>query len=335
MFSRTVHFRRSGLLFPNIRIIVLRSIRKKKVDLTFVVITYNMERELPRTLMSLSKQYQLGTENINYEVVVVDSGSNPPFGGKRVESYGDYFRYLYLENAPPSPAYALNQGVMQARGSVVCLMIDGARIASPGITRWAMLAFRAFEDPTVSVFGWHLGPQIQNRSITEGYNQSTEDALLEKIGFPSDGYRLFDISVFAGSCQGGWFAPIAESNAVFLRKAAFWDIGGYDERFDSPGGGFVNLDFYHRAVLRDNKELVVLLGEGVFHQFHGGIATNSGESELKKNLELWRGQYQELRGIEFQSPKKKPIYLGTVPENALPSIADSAHRAAQNRTIWF
>ncbi|QBQ53551.1 glycosyltransferase family A protein [Nitrosococcus wardiae] len=307
---------------------------RKPVELSFIVITYHMERELPRTLQSLSRSYQLGSAGINYEVLVVDNGSRPPFGKERVEAYGENFRYLYLENAPSSPAYALNQGVENSRGAIVCLMIDGARIASPGLVRWASAAFRIFADPTVSVLGWHLGPDLQNRSITAGYNQQKEDALLAEIDFPQDGYRLFETSVFAGSCQGGWFLPIGESNAIFLRRESYWSINGYDERFDATGGGLVNLDFYRRAVLRDKAELVILLGEGVFHQIHGGIATNAGEERLKRNIQSWRAQYKKIRGIDFAPPKKRPIYLGTLPAAVLPSVEESARKAAANPAAW-
>ncbi|MGH8552149.1 MAG: glycosyltransferase family 2 protein, partial [Methylococcales bacterium] len=132
------------------------------MDISFVVITFNMDRELPRTLLSLSRNYQLATQGIEYEILVVDNGSRPPFGRERVEGRGPEFHYLYLENPLPSPAFALNQGVRQAHGKIVCLMIDGARIATPGLVRWAYAAFQAFEDPTVGVLGWHLGPQLQN-----------------------------------------------------------------------------------------------------------------------------------------------------------------------------
>jgi glycosyltransferase involved in cell wall biosynthesis len=306
----------------------------ERVDLSFVLVAYNMERELPRTLMSLGKSYQIGASGIDYEVLVVDSGSRPPFGSERVASFGDCFRYLYLENAPPSPAYALNQGVRHSRGAIVCVMIDGARIASPGLVRWAVSAFKAFDDPTVSVLGWHIGPRPQNFSINHGYDRQTEDALLQEIGCPDNGYKLFDISVFGGSCEPGWFSPIAESNAIFLRKESYWRIGGYDERFDLAGGGLVNLDFYRRAVLRDQSELVILLGEGVFHQIHGGISTNVAEDQLKRNLQTWRAQYKQIRGEDFARPKKQPIYLGTIPENVLASIAESARKAMANRIAW-
>lgn len=307
---------------------------RKQLDLSFIVVAYNMDRELPRTLKSLSKSYQQGAQGIDYEVLVVDNGSQPSFGSTRVVANGDYFRYIYLENASESPAHALNYGVEQSRGTIVCMMIDGARIASPGIARWALSAFRAFDDPTVAVLGWHLGPRIQNQSVNQGYNQDREDSLLEQIAFPDDGYRLFEISVFASSCGWGWFLPFPESNAVFLRKKSYWNIGGYDERFDVPGGGLLNLDFYRRAVLRDDRESVILLGEGLFHQIHGGIATNTREEDLRRKFQSWRAQYKEIRGADFMPPKKRPIYLGTVPPTALRSIEASARKGMANQILW-
>ena len=53
-----------------------------------------------------------------------------------------------------------------------------------------------------------------------------------------------------------------------------WNVlGGFDERFRSPGGGFVNLDTLSRAVALPGITAITLLGEGAFHQVHGGIAT--------------------------------------------------------------
>lgn len=308
----------------------MRRLFRKRLDLSIVVAAYDMARELPRTLWSLTRDYQRHCAGIDYEVLVVDNGSPEPFGHERVVAYGGNFRYFYLDNPPSSPAYALNYGAKRARGRVFCLMIDGARVVTPGILSLAAAAFRAYRDPTVAVFGWHLGAALQHRSVAAGYDQTREDALLASIRWPEDGYRLFEIAVLAGSCLGGWFRPINESNAVFIHRDAYVRLGGFDERFDLPGGGFVNLDFFRRAVLREGSELVVLLGEGTFHQLHGGIATNTGSERERQDLRRrWETQYETLRGEAFDVPRKRPIYLGGISSAVLPSLASSVQHAME------
>ena len=44
-----------------------------------------------------------------------------------------------------------------------------------------------------------------------------------------------------------------------------------------PGGGYVNLDFFERVANAPGVNLVTLLGEGSFHQVHGGTTTNGAE----------------------------------------------------------
>src|SRR5581483_9041619 len=57
------------------------------------------------------------------------------------------------------------------------------------------------------------------------------------------------------------------------------ELGGFDERFASPGGGYVNLDAYRRALDLPRTRLIVLLGEGTFHQVHGGAATSGDAAQ--------------------------------------------------------
>ena len=46
------------------------------VDLSVVVVFYNMRREAARTLQSLSRSYQEELDDIDYEVIVVENGSD-------------------------------------------------------------------------------------------------------------------------------------------------------------------------------------------------------------------------------------------------------------------
>lgn len=48
--------------------------------MSLVVIVYDMQREAPRTLQSLTPEYRHGMAVDHYEVLVVDNGSPMPLG---------------------------------------------------------------------------------------------------------------------------------------------------------------------------------------------------------------------------------------------------------------
>lgn len=295
-----------------------KTLKKEKL-ISVVVVIYNMKREAPRTIMSLSSDYQKVSEDA-YEVIVVENGSSIPFTDLQISQLPNNFRYFFLHDASSSPAYAVNFGVQQARGSLVCVMVDGARILSPGILASAIKVKKAYINPIISTLAWHIGPDIQTRSVTNGYNALEEDELLRKIRWPENGYKLFEISTLALSSKDGWFMPISESNCLFLLRKTYKRLGGFDERFDSPGGGLVNLDFYKRACELPDSELCILLGEGTFHQIHGGVATNTAEEDLSKILPKWTAQYRRIRQCNFKKPTKKPVYFGGISSECIETM---------------
>jgi glycosyltransferase involved in cell wall biosynthesis len=292
---------------------------RRKPDVTVIVVVYNMPREAPRTLYSLSAAYQRHIESDDYEVIVIDNGSVPPIDRQMIESLSGNFRLIRVDDALPSPAQAINRGLKEARGDIIGVMIDGARIVTPGLLHFARHGARLYEKAVVATLGWYLGPDLQWRAIDGGYNQEREDALMKSIDWPTDGYRLFEIGTMDESSVDGWFQPIAESNALFLPRK-FWDaLGGVDERFDSPAGGLINLDTFNRAVEADDAQLVILLGEATFHQVHGGTNTNSPLPGQQNNWTRWASQYKEIRGRAYQMARARsaPTYIGTLPRPAL------------------
>src|SRR5262245_805821 len=165
---------------------------RRRPRLSVVLVVHDMPREAPRTLYSLTADYQRGVDARDYEVIVVDNGSRPPYSP---EPRRDNLRYFYVENARPSPMAAMNFGARRARGRHLGLLIDGARIATPGLLHYALRAFAAFGDPVVTAPAWHIGPDIHSRAIAHlGHSQAAEDALLERIRWTEDGYRLFEVS---------------------------------------------------------------------------------------------------------------------------------------------
>jgi hypothetical protein len=305
----------------------------RRPDLSVVVVVHNMAREAPRTLYSLSAAYQRHIGVDDYEVIVVDNGSQPPFDKKVIDDLAGNFRLVCMDPAHPSPAHAANRGLTEARGEIIGMMIDGARMATPGLLHFARHGCRLYECAAVTALTWHLGFDMQNWAIQAGYNKDREDALLASINWPRDGYRLFEIATLAGSSTDGWFIQPAESNALFLRRETWNKLGGLEEHFDAPGGGYVNLDIWRRTLELPDVEQVVLLGEGTFHQLHGGIATNAVPQSLRELLVEWSDQYQEIRGRPLSLPgfRSQPTYLGILPRPALARFVRAALEPARAR----
>lgn len=298
-------------------------------SLSVVVVAHDMGRELPRTLATLAPGYQRDIVADDYEVVVVDNGSRVAIDPALVASFPGRIRVERIDPAPPSPAQAANLGLGLAEGEQVGLIVDGARMASPGLLGWARRAAALSSRPIVSTLGWHLG-RVRHMQATEaGYDQAVEDELLAGIDWQADGYELFGVSVLNGSSAWGWFEPMSESSALFLSAADWAELGGLDEQFALPGGGLVNHDLYRRACALDGAELITLLGEGTFHQFHGGAATSArfGWAEMHDD-------YVRLRGEPYVSPQDRPILVGRHPEQALDHMVESvamARRAIERR----
>jgi hypothetical protein len=292
--------------------------------LSIVMVVHDMPREAARTLRSLTPPYQADVAVSDFEILIVDNASSKPLEQQEIVGLSSNVRYFDFDSGNDSPAGAVNFGVSQAHGHLLGILIDGARMASPRLLAQAMRASRLHPRPLVACLAWHLGPDVQWESRMSGYNQGVEDDLLERTRWWEDGYRLFSIASLAGSSAGGWFAPMAESNSLFLSREMWTELGGFDLHFNEPGGGYGNLDFYRRACELPNTELIVLLGEGTFHQFHGGIATNATPDELAERGKAWAAHYRELRGSDYRVPDRRPLYFGRIPEAAMKWVAPAS-----------
>lgn len=295
--------------------------------ISFVLIVYKMPDQAEKTLYSLSTDYQRGVSGNDYEIIVVENSSAAVLGEERACQYGNNVRYFYREESLPSPVPAVNFGAAEARGTHISIMVDGARMLSPAVVSYTLAACQLHPRPVIAIPGYHLGHKLQQRAVLEGYCEAEEQELLASIDWPRDGYRLFEIACLSGTSRAGYFKPIGESNCLCVSRELWAELQGFDAAFTETGGGQVNLDFYKRAVESPDTQLIVLIGEGSFHQFHGGITTGTQGDERIKSMQDHFNQYAALRGGPYESPDKRPIFLGSVSDSAMKFLKLGAEQA--------
>jgi hypothetical protein len=293
--------------------------------LSIIVIAYNMPRQALNTLQSLAPDYQQGVNADDYEVILVENRSSRNMDADAIARLPGNFRYFLRDEPGVSPAAAINLGFSLARGQFIGLMIDGARMVTPGVIGNALMAFSLSADAMVCVPGYNLGETEQQFHLTHGYCQEKEQALLNEIDWQRNGYRLFDISCLSGANPNGIFHPFMECNCLFASAQVFQDIGGADERFNLPGGGALNLCIYRNVAMHPRTRSFMLAGEGSFHQLHGGVTT-SQVAEREIILRRQSEQLAELMGQSYRSPTVEPILLGSVPPQAFGYLKHSLER---------
>lgn len=283
--------------------------------LSVIVVGFDMARELPRTVASLLPPYQRGFPADAIEIIIADNSSAEPVRRDQFPADADV-TVIRVEDGGVSPCRAINRAAALARGELIAVMIDGARMASPGLMRAATDAIRIDPDAFVATLGFHLGPKVQQVSVTEGYTQAVEDALLASVAWPDDGYRLFEICALGESYRDGVLTAPPETTFFVMATEGFRALGGFDEGFQALGGGFCNYDFFQRATGRPEASFVMLIGEGTFHQLHYGATTQAGGIRRTVGLgvdtlgEIYAREYEALRGIPYDRTFPLPLLHG-------------------------
>jgi cephalosporin hydroxylase len=280
----------------------------RPVEFSIVVNFYNMQREAARTLQSMTLGYQQGADGLNYEVLCIDNGSNPPLDEDWIRGFGPQFRLVRPSKLLPSPCFAINEAVRQAKGAYVAIVIDGAHVLTPGVFAETRAAIKDFPGTVVAMRHWFIGGD-QRWLSSIGYSRAMEDLLFDKISWPQDGYQLFQIGVPLDENPNQWFNPMAESNCLFMPAKLYQRIGGLDEAFSEPGGGFSNLDLFRKAATMGPDLLTCLVGEATFHQYHGGTTTNVTDAEKDSRVRAYSTVYQNLRGEAFGNTGEDRIRL--------------------------
>jgi hypothetical protein len=292
--------------------------------LSIVIVVYRMPRQAMNTLYTLSPRHQREVAGSDYEVVVVENESDRTLDEDRVLSLGGNVRYYRRAEPGVSPTNAINFGLERCRAPYVGVMIDGARMVTPRVVRYALDAFAMHREALVVAPGYHVG-RAEHEALGAGFDEAAEEALLDMVDWRGDGYQLFEVARFGAANPRGFFHPILETNGLFARRERFERIGGADNRFQLAGGGALNMHLYRSLGLLPGTRLVVLAGEGTFHQLHGGVST-SGSDHREELLSESARQIQEIWDGGFRTLEMEPVILGAVAGPALSFMAAAAAR---------
>ncbi|MFT4518824.1 MAG: hypothetical protein ACI9JM_001209 [Halioglobus sp.] len=282
------------------------------MEISVLLIANDMARELPRTLQSLARNYQLDAGELDYEVLLVDLGSEQvPVSTNKTDLP---LRQIACPPDVTSTAQAINLALAQAKGNLICLMSNAANILTPGAFRIAKACQAAFENPLVALRDFHIGMDEHTVSVPRGFDLLAENDFLQRINWPEDGYRLFEVGipVRAGAKNLTWFNQMLESHCLFMQRTVFEAIGGADEHFTLVNGGFLNLDILKRASEALGVTPVHIIGEGCFRQLHGDAITNSNSAERDHRLASYRQQYCKIRGHDELIADKPCFYMGSM-----------------------
>ena len=207
-------------------------------------------------------------------------------------------------------------------------MVDGAHVLTPRVCgarrpRWATsrsrwsrpCRWRSAQAPT-AVSGRTVPP-----AESAAWDQAAEDRLLASVDWQRNGYELFRLARSFNDAAMGWFGCLLESSCFAMSRATFEQLGGFEQRFQSPGGGLVSLDFFRRAVARQDLPMSSCSAKRRSTSIHGGAASGA-----KPGGEHPWPRFQ----VEYAVDPRRPVPAVRAPADLLrpvPAAGDAAGRA--------
>src|SRR6478735_404089 len=125
--------------------------------LSIIVVVYRMPRQAMNTLYSLSARHQRNVSEADYEILVMENLSADNLDPQAVQALGSNIRHYRRTESSHSPVNAINEGFREARAPFIGLIIDGARMVTPRVVEYALMAARISANALVTVPSFNLG----------------------------------------------------------------------------------------------------------------------------------------------------------------------------------
>jgi GT2 family glycosyltransferase len=199
---------------------------------SIVVPTFRRPDALRATLAAL---LELEYDRSRYEVIVVDDAADE-MTARTVKQLAGQSVSLTLETQPHrGAASARNRGAQLASGDLL-LFCDDDMIVEPSHLRMHVATRQRHGDVVVSA-AWRFAPAVEAVLRKTPFGRYRID-LERRYQFEAAGMPL-------DSDHGCLLMPLLGAGNLALRRAAFWDVGGFDENF--PVAGAEDQDFSVRA----------------------------------------------------------------------------------------
>lgn len=197
-------------------------------------------------------------------------------------------------------------------------------MVTPGVVKSTLEITKTNPDALVHFPSVHLGNQLQNESILNGYDEVYEDQLLDAIDWQKDGYSLFKISNASGYAYR-IFAAARESNCFAIKTDQLKVLGKYNPQFQTAGGGYANIELFRRIVHANPASVYHVIGEATFHQIHGG--TTSNHARTTSQINEFTQEFHEISGEAPLPPPYEPNYYGVLRKEVKPLLFERNYPA--------
>ena len=201
---------------------------------SLVVISYEMTRELPRTLLSLSPSHQ-GLDGCDYEIILVDNAStDDSLSWARSLATNALAPLRIIANAVNVGfAKANNQAFAQSRSAAILLLNPDAEVTAGAIDR---LLTTVCDDPRTAACAprllnpdGSLQPSVWANPLTPLHIMVSALGLWRILPRGLRGRLLFGDHWLHDSLRE---VPVAFGAALMVKRSIIDEVGGLDERFE-------------------------------------------------------------------------------------------------------
>lgn len=266
------------------------------MKLSIVIGAYELKHQIKKTIVSVLGAIREASIK-DVEVVIADNSKRNNVRNALEEAKE---RVTVVEcGMDDAPIHAaINKVAENTTGEYLCIMIDGARIWSPGVVRkWERIKST---NTVVHVPNYQLGKSHQMYKEQTGYNHEAEERILETIGWPIIKTRQL-IEHSWCEVHAGCGPKIFESNCLFVSRTLWDAVGGFDTAFRRKDGGFASADLLNRLIT-EGGNLRIISTEGTFHQLHDG-STTTNPDQTRRAVKEMTIEYKGIRGTRIRRIK--------------------------------